>query len=171
MDGEKIKIEVEIPVGYDLVINGTDCKLVPKSRLPKTWEEFCEVHPIQNGECFIGECAKIHEVEEHRRNKNIDKNFLPNKETAEAFLALMQLIQLRNCYNGDWEPDWTNELETKYTITFYYNLYCDRDGGVVEAVPDLECVIPRVLTFKSEELRDQFLENFKDLIEIAKPLI
>ena len=29
----------------------------------------------------------------------------------------------------------------------------------------------RILAFKTEELRDKFLENFEDLIEIAKPLL
>nr|DAF96814.1 MAG TPA: hypothetical protein [Podoviridae sp. ctQyH19] len=29
----------------------------------------------------------------------------------------------------------------------------------------------RILTFEKREIRDKFLENFKDLIEIAKPLL
>lgn len=33
------------------------------------------------------------------------------------------------------------------------------------------CNTARTLSFKTEELRDKFLENFKELIEIAKPLI
>lgn len=32
-------------------------------------------------------------------------------------------------------------------------------------------IVARVLAFKSAILRDEFLENFKDLIETAKPLL
>ena len=31
--------------------------------------------------------------------------------------------------------------------------------------------IKKMLAFKTEELRDKFLENFRDLIETAKPLL
>ena len=88
------------------------------------------------------------------------KDILPNKETAGAILALMQLIQLRNCYNGVWEPD-LNEDEPKYVIV-------NKQGNLHKI---RNATINHVLTFKSEELCDQFLENFRDLIETAKSLI
>ena len=35
----------------------------------------------------------------------------------------------------------------------------------------LHTIATRVLAFRSDVLRDKFLENFRDLIEIAKPLV
>lgn len=162
MKNKTITVKVEIPVGYNLVINGTDCKLVPesKSRLPKTWEEFCETHPVKNGEAYISADSSIL-MGDGIRFVNAGRNYLPNKEIAEAFLALMQLIQLRDLYNGDWKPDWKNEHEKKYVI-----LVC-RDKVETYRTETAN----KVLAFKTEKLRDQFFNNFRYLIEIAKPLI
>lgn len=133
-----------------------------EKKLPKTWKEFCETHPVQKGECFIGTFSNIIEAGRARTGReDSDKLMLPNKETAEAILALMQLIQLRNCYNGDWVPDWNDESGLKSVIV--------NNGGKFLRTHSI--TTNYVLAFKSEELRDQFLENFKDLIEIAKPLI
>ncbi len=163
------KVTIEIPPGYELVQTGEgkwEQRKIER-KLPKTWEEFCEMNPIKDDEYFltagnddgIEAFCKLPGFSRIRDPQYRD--ILPNKETAEAFLALMQLIQLRNFYNGDWEPDWGNENEKKIIIRNYRGRVL---GGC-------EPTIGYVLTFKSEELRDQFLENFKDLIEIAKPLI
>lgn len=132
--------------------------------LPKTWDEFCKTHPIKEDEYYlscngdgISAFGKHPDLSRDPRHRDI----LPNKETAEAFVALMQLIQLRNCYNGDWVPDWNDESRLKSVIV--------NNGG--KDLRTHSITTNYVLTFKSEELRDQFLENFGDLIEIAKPLI
>lgn len=129
-------------------------------KLPKSWEEFCEMFPIKDGECLIESYDEIerHSVEHYGRDRRW-RNLLPDRATAEAVLALSQLIQLRNCYNGDWVPDWTDE-KRKYTIEFYEN-----------DISDLICYASsKILFFKSEELRDEFLRYFRPLIEKLKPL-
>lgn len=130
-------------------------------KLPKSWEEFCEMFPIKYGECYIGIPSSIEEIDEpiDDRRPEEDCNVLPDSATAEAVLALCQLIQLRNAYNGDWVPDWTDE-ERKYTIVLYEYEICSGE------VPS----IPHILVFKSRELRDEFLRNFRPLIEKLKPL-
>ena len=49
----------------------------------------------------------------------------------------------------------------KYTI--YFNADTILSGHVFNT--------QYILAFKTEELRDKFLENFRDLIETAKPLL
>ena len=75
-------------------------------------------------------------------------------------LALCQLIQLRDYYNDDWVPDW-NTFSAKYCVSINCN--------------NIDCTvnisINRVLAFKTKELMGEFVKNFKDLIEIAKPLL
>jgi len=134
-----------------------------RMKLPKTWDEFCETHPIRRSdERFIDSFSNICDKwGDSKRTVRVDKNLLPNRETAEAFLALMQLVQLRDCYNDGWTPNWKDNYEYKFSII-------NRDENV-EIFTSINVSAP--LAFKTAELRDQFLENFRDLIEIAKPLI
>lgn len=72
----------------------------------------------------------------------------------------MQLVQLRDCYRQGWTPDWKDGTE-KYVIVQYDNVLsyevCQR--------------ISRVLSFQSVEIRNEFFNNFRELIEKAKELI
>lgn len=131
-------------------------------KLPKTWDEFCDMAPIYAGECYIQPNSEIEERDENVSNRWLegDRNLLPDRATAEAVLALCQLIQLRDCYNGDWVPDWEDFSQDKFAIDF-----CDNEIGC-----DTIVRVPEILHFKTEELRDEFLENFGDLIEKLKPL-
>lgn len=130
-------------------------------KLPKSWEEFCEIFPIKRGkEYYFNTNSEIlNDVgDKCVRDENKDKNMLPDRATAEAVLALCQLIQLRNCYNGDWKPDWTKNY--KYVIEF------GKDGSIRGYCQNT----PTILYFKTEELRDEFLKYFRTLIEKLKPL-
>ena len=134
-----------------------------RMKLPKTWEEFCEVCPPKKREYYIDSTSSICTVFNGgimKRNPKVDKNQLPNRETAEAILALCQLIQLRDCYNDGWKPDWKAN-DAKYTIHV--------TNEEITTTPTWGTSM--ILAFKSEGLRDQFLKNFRDLIEIAKPLL
>lgn len=147
--------------GYDW--DDTTRTVIKKSVLPKTWEEFCKVYPLREKEYYIDNTSNICEAYNCgtiRRNSIVDKNLLPDKETTEAILALLQLIQLRDCYNDGWEPNWEDNTAKYVIYTYYGNINTD----VVFSTN-------RILVFKTAELRDKFLENFRDLIEIAKPLI
>lgn len=158
-----MKQTIEIPEGFELKkVSDTEYKIVKKEKvLPKTWEEFCESNPIKDAERFIAPSSRICVSGDIReRNKDYDRNLIPSKEKAEAILALCQLVQLRDCYNNDWKPDWENENRYKYAFYFVKDhirtclLFCQ----------------PVLFAFKSEKLRDEFINNFKDLIEKLKPL-
>lgn len=131
--------------------------------LPKTFEEFCEMFPDYTGEYFIepNNDKKIDQVVvvmEERTYRNAE--LLPDRATAEAVLALCQLIQLRNAYNGDWVPD-CKKVPKPYTIDF-------SDGKIRITRYDHLQTTP--LYFKTEELAKEFLRNFRPLIEKLKPL-
>jgi len=70
--------------------------------------------------------------------------------------AERKLYLLMKAYKGDWVADWGDDTERKYVIerrnnridnNFYFNAY-------------------NFLAFPNAELRDKFLNNFRDLIEI-----
>ena len=134
-----------------------------KKELPKTWEGYCRTHCRREGEAWVHFNSKllvINELDNADRDYIEDRNLLPSKEYAEAMLALCQLIQLRDCYNDGWVPDWTN-IDDKYIIYIRNNVI----------TPSITSFVQHVLAFKSEKIRNEFLRNFKYLIEVAKPLL
>lgn len=159
-----MKATIEIPDGYTLVnVNDTEYKVVKK--LPDTWEEFCEMNPIKNGEAYINENGHIRIINGQLlrnpiRDPELFCNFLPSKEKAEALLALCQLIQLRDCYNDGWVPDWRDSEAKKHVISLIGNNW-------IETWRTQDACM---FAFNSEELRDKFIENFRDLLDKIKPL-
>ena len=93
----------------------------------------------------------------------INRNVFPTKTEAEACLALSQLCQLRDAYNGEPLANWCDweSNEKKYVIYF-------DEGNISKGILFFSSV---VLAFKTEKLRDKFVENFEDLILTAKPLL
>lgn len=148
--------------GY--VYNPNDSRIIYKKEkeLPKTWKEFCENNPRREGEYFIDDFSKITDACPSQEGRDIieDANVLPSKGYAKAMLALCKLIQLRDCYNKGWKPDWSKEV-TKYAITYKANK--------AEFVNTQRYSF--ILSFKTEDLRDTFYHNFKDLIEQAQLLL
>lgn len=149
--------EVEIPEGYEIdQEKSTFEKIVFKPVDPKPkWEDFGRVYGwyIRSDSTVVSSGSVTPVVH--------NKNTWPSKEEAEAALALSQLCQWRDKYNEGWKPDWTNEYQDKYNLKVY--------EGKVEWEMDSELSSP--LSFKTKEIMVKFAEDFKDLIEIAKPLL
>ena len=164
--------KIAAPEGCEIekveIVNGAAVVTFRKKecKLPKSWEEFCEMFPDFTGEYFIEpnnieKIGQVLDISEWEKRTNKNAELLPDRATAEAVLALCQLIQLRNCYNGDWVPDWTEEKEEKYIITY------GGSGNIEQWTAYSMC---RILAFKTKELRDEFLRYFRQLIEKLKPL-
>lgn len=83
-----------------------------------------------------------------------------SKEMFNAFEALKCLVFLRDYYNKGWQPDW-NECSTKYCI--------EQEGLDISAINHI--FNSKVMAFKTTEIRDKFLEEQRELLEIAKPLL
>ena len=131
------------------------------SGLPNTWNEFCLETPIKQFEYYISADSGISQrADGVIRRIECDKNVLPNKKSAEGHLAAMQLEQLRNRYRQGWKPNW-KDSENKYVIEY--------DDDNLSSDNYKHC--NRFLSFQSREIRDLFVKNFKDLIELAKEYI
>ena len=130
--------------------------------LPNTWEEFCKNYHNCEEDSFVGTSGNIVTCSNnHGRSSLYDKNLLPNKKYAEGILALCQLTQLRDCYRQGWKPDWSNCDEIKYSILLQYAKISSIERWNVQSF----------LSFQTSEICDKFLNNFKDLIELAKEYI
>ena len=157
----KQTIEIEVPDGKKAVWK--DNKVVfedIKPQLPKTWEEFCRQNKIEKNECYLDACSCIEKAFIRERCEDSDRNVLPNKQAAEAHLALMQLHQLRDCYRQGWEPNWRN-TSSKHCIRKQGNSYIIVCCGISVTF----------LSFQSREIAYEFLTNFRELIEQAGDLI
>ena len=154
----KKEIKITTPDGFEIdKENSTfECiKFKKISGLPKSWEELGSI----KGYYIDSEIGTIEEAGKPEGMPREFKDVWPTKKLAEASLALAQLTQLRDRYNGDWEADW--EMPNSKDVIYYY-------------LDKLKVGMSRtnsVLNFKSARLRDEFLKNFKDLIETAKPLL
>lgn len=160
------ELKIEIPDGYEIDEEKSSfTNIVFKKKvikLPKTWEEFCEQNPSKI-EYYIDNCSIIkgHNGLDGLRRSDKDRNLLSTIEDAEAHLALIQLHRLRDVYRQGWKPDYSNINEKRWVI-----YYCNNTINITDYT-----AIHRFLSFPTKEIAEQFLENFKNLIELAKELI
>ena len=145
----------------ELALSAFTEKEIKEIVLPNSWEEFCEMHPVEEDgeEYYIDVDSNTSYVYKGVRNPEFYKNVLPSKEAAEAHLAYMQLHQLRNCYRQGWVPDWSNSKQ--WCIMF------DTDTFIVQT----GIYYNRFLSFQSKEIAEKFLNNFQELIKLAGDLI
>ena len=137
-------------------------------RLPKTWDEFCEENKIRRGECCISELGTLlPECFTRKRHANQDKNRLPSQEAGIQHLAYIQLHQLRYCYRKRWLPNLEDEADEKYGIERLYN----RATGRLELRVVWYDHVSTFLLFPSYKMANEFLTNFRELIEQAGDLI
>ena len=114
-----------------------------KPKYPKTYEECCKVLQMPKDESYI----------------DIDVPLSYNK----VLKAFTQLLICRDAYwkiAGDWKPNFNDET-IKFVITNYR-------GDVYTSIINN---YNRILSFPTEEMRDAFYENFKELIEECKELL
>ena len=147
------------------------------------WENFCANYKTKHnkGEYYISTESEIREsTEGDVVNVKSDKNLVPNKQCAEAILALTQLLQLREFYRQGWKPshDYTGDYyAVSIRVTYEnddnsenkYNLeVVTRSNNSSDDFPEFY----DVFTFEHKAIADAFVENHKDLlIEYAKIIL
>ena len=137
-------------------------KELTKVELPKTWEEFCGNYPIKDGESYAGDSSEIytHCKSNGERDSELDRNMCPTPKSAEAHLALIQLEQLRDCYKG------------LFVTVIGMPVWCiRRRRGELIIEQRVWGTNETFLSFQSKEVAEEYLKNFKPLIEKAGDLI
>lgn len=160
-----MEVKIQIPNNCELIKDG-DTYIVKekKNDRPRSWEEFCKNNPIKKDEAYILHTSSIKELYENIggiRDINTDRNLCTSKEEAEAFLALMQLRQLRKAWVGEWKPSRNVEYSVilvekkinRFEVGYGYWEY------------------NYLMTFPTQVMAYDFLECFKDLCETAKILL
>jgi len=146
--------EFSIPDGFEIDLEkSTSDKLILKSK-KSNWEKLEKISGF-----WVNEFSIIYPEINHP-TKQKHRNIFPSKEEAEASLALTQLLQLRNHVNGNWKPNW-EDGEIKFMIIINLGRFLISTGIDFQ----------RMLTFKNRKIAHTFLEENKELLEIAKPLL
>ena len=120
-------------------------------RLPKTWEEYCVKHG-ENSDMIKASLDYAYTV--------INNYIFSDYKQAQAYIAMIKLHLLRDEYRQGWKPNY-NIRQDKYTIIYGYN------WGITVVVNQTS----RFLSFQSREIAEEFLTNFRELIEQAGGLI
>jgi len=151
-------LKIEIPNGFEIDKDNSTFEQIVfkeiKKQLPKTWEDFISFDGF-----YVNYNSNVLETKENSC-KEENKNIFATEEQAKASIALAQLSQLREVYRNGWVPDWLDD-KYKFCIELYAN----------EINKDYYYSQNNFLSFQDKETRDLFFENFKDLIEQAKPLM
>lgn len=128
---------------------------------PHSWEEYCEQNPITKDDWCIeyGEVCEVFDQRFYTTEQERDPMTcidVMSKEYCEAFLAYMKLFQLRNAWVKD-----CDDANMNYRIM-------TSDGKI----DILCCYIPKTgLSFPTQEMAADFQDIFKDLLEVAKPVL
>lgn len=149
---------LEIPKGFELDLeNSTKNSIVlRKKTLPTTFSDLGIISGYkETGEGTAQTCTNV------PASDAFDAIIYPSIELLDATNALMKLIHLRDVYNGDWIPNWKNTNEFKYCIIFIKG----------DVITEVFTGSQHILYFRTKALSEDFLKNFKGLIEIAKPLL
>lgn len=119
---------------------------------PTSWEEYVDT-------CDTRGCTKAYNFDTcvHGRLSRFYDAF-NSEDEAKAFCALGRLIQLRDAWWGDWRPDWEAGNRCMYSIDVNKNKVCVSNAFTFNSI----------LVFPTEEMCNDFLEKFSDLIEQAK---
>ena len=88
----------------------------------------------------------------------------PTQELANASEALRRLLFLRDYYNEGWQPDLKNKEQRGISVIL------DSEGNffVWGVLKETET---HALVFKDEKVAKRFIEEQRELLEIAKPLL
>ena len=85
-----------------------------------------------------------------------------DKEDIEVLVAFCKLFHLRRDWVGEWKPDYENDCEPKFAIITVENKI-SKEG--------VNYTVNSSMSFPTEKMRDEFFDTYRDLLEIAKPLL
>ena len=87
---------------------------------------------------------------------------VPSEEEAEAVNALCKLMFLRDAFNNGWRPDWYDDMQSKWVIEQIF--------GELNVVYTTQKKT-KLFVFPTKSRCKKFLEDYRELLETAKPLL
>ena len=146
------KVQIRLGVDYKIEVEDGKTYIVRKKpQYPKTYLECCRIIVAKQDRHY------------YYTKKDKEQDYPNEIRILDQLDHLRMLIICRDAYwniTGDWRPDWESSA-IKYTIRYQNNNILKRTNEYINSI----------LCFPTEEMRDAFYENFKDLIEQSKELL
>ena len=152
---------INIPEGYEIdKEQSTERQIVLRKidNRVRSWEEYCDKMEGKDSYYFNEIVGKICSA---KFKEDFILSEFVNDEDVVAFVAFSKLRKLRKQWIGEWKPDYNNYNEVKFTIITAENEISKGERYTVSCS----------MSFPTEEMRDEFFNCFKDLLEQAKTLL
>ena len=161
----KEQIKIDIPKGYEFA--GVDNQQIVLKKIepkyPKTYEECCNVLNISESSTLYVESESKGTVTNCAYSCSLVHNLGNFRKLIICRDAYWKIAGEQMGLGKPWEPDFTNNDEERYGIYTIANKVEKDFCGVGD--------VNMILTFPTEEMRNLFYDNFKDLIEKCKKLL
>ena len=147
---ETKEVKIEIPQGYEIEKEKSTFEKITFKKIsenPKTWKEYCEL--TKGSPSFY---STLNVVDTNKYSG--EYNEFSTKKRAEQFVALGQLMQLRDYWVRGYK-------ECKYA------LLVTRNGNILVYAWSWYHTYPHILTFPTKEVAEEFKECFPDLLKKA----
>ena len=172
---DKLKHEVILPEGYVFkdengnIINATKIVMEKKEKkYPKTYEECCEILGVDPDNFLTTTNYYEGEVETTYYERVLLSKFDSLWKLRICRDAYWKIAGEKMGLGEPWKPDWENSEERKYSIV---NIGGDINLPETTLTEWILKVTNKILVFPTEEMRDAFYDNFKELIENCKELL
>ena len=152
----KISIKVDIPEDYEICKEESTFENIVL--IKKKEDKRKKLGKIAG--CYISVTSDIVKVLQLEQASLKNRNFYPTKELAEASLSISELLQYYFKDYKDYNPDFTDKTE-KYIICVIKNIVSIQQTENKNAT----------FVFKDYKTAYSFYTTYKDLFEIAKPLL
>ena len=148
LEGKEYQLDIEQAKKLNL--------LKEKDNKVKSWKEFKEKYINDTGYVYVEELK-------HSQTTSVPL-YIADQLTpheAKALAAFSKLLKLRRDWIGEWEPNWHNPTILKYCLM--------ENREEVSVVPYQ--TLGHIFSFPTEQMAEEFLETFHDLIGEVKTLI
>ena len=135
----------------EMALGAFDEKELIGNRLPKSWEEY---------RAMKGDEGEKANAALNFAYTSINSAF-PDYHDTQKHIVLMKLHLLRDEYRRGWKPEWGNIDESKFVIEMAGNELTVENYGITR----------HFLAFQDKKRANEFLTNFRELIEEAGDLI
>lgn len=152
---------INIPEGYEIdKEQSTERQIVLRKidNRVRSWKEYCDKMEGKDSYYFNEIVRKICSA---KFKEDFILSEFVNDEDVVAFVAFSKLRKLRKQWIGEWKPDYNNYNEVKFTIITAENEISKGERYSVSCS----------MSFPTEEMRNEFFNCFKDLLEQAKTLL
>lgn len=153
---DKISVKIDIPEGYEICVEESTLENIVLIKKEENRRE--KLGKIAG--CYISVTSDIVKVLQLEEASLKNRNFYPTKEYAQASLSISELLQYYFKDFKDFNPDFTDKTE-KYIICVIKNIVSIQSTESKNAI----------FVFKDYKTAYNFYNLYKDLFEIAKPLL